>query len=282
MIDAQRYLDEFIDLAIKEDIGNGDHSGNSCIPNSAKGQMQLLIKEQGIIAGLQVAKQVFYKMDPSLEVDFFLKDGDRVNEKDVAFKVYGKERSLLKAERLVLNIMQRMSGIATKTHSIVQLIKGTSAKLLDTRKTTPGMRFLEKAAVQIGGGHNHRMGLYDMIMLKDNHIDFAGGITEAIKQANSYLKAINLNIPIEVETRNLDELRQVIDYGQVQRVMFDNYSVEDTYKAVELVNGQFETESSGGINESTILSYAKTGVDFISVGALTHSVKSLDMSLKAI
>lgn len=278
---SKDYLDRFIDDAIAEDIGPGDHSSNCSIPAKAEGKMYLLVKEEGIIAGIDVAKRVFEKVEPAIKMEILMKDGQAVKPGDIAFRLQGPERGLLRAERLALNIMQRMSGIATRTHHIVKLIEGTSTKLLDTRKTTPNMRALEKYAVTVGGGYNHRMGLYDMIMLKDNHIDFAGGIEKAIDKAQEYIAHNGLEIGIEVETRNLDELQQVLNKGGIQRVMFDNYSVEDTLKAVKMVNGQFETESSGGITENTIRSYAETGVDFISVGALTHSVKSLDLSLKA-
>lgn len=278
---SKDYLDRFIDDAIAEDIGPGDHSSNCSIPAKAEGKMYLLVKEEGIIAGIDVAKRVFEKVEPAIKMEILMQDGQAVKPGDIAFRLQGPERGLLRAERLTLNIMQRISGIATRTHHIVKLIEGTSTKLLDTRKTTPNMRALEKYAVTVGGGYNHRMGLYDMIMLKDNHIDFAGGILKAIDKAQEYIQHNGLDIGIEVETRNLEELQQVIDKGGIQRVMFDNYSVEDTIKAVKMVDGKFETESSGGITESTIRSYAETGVDFISVGALTHSVKSLDLSLKA-
>ena len=282
MKDFNVYLKHFVEDAIAEDIGSGDHSSNCSIPESATGKMQLLVKEEGILAGVDVAKTTFEQIDPNLVVDILIEDGSSINKGDIAFNIQGPVRSLLRGERLVLNIMQRMSGIATKTHSIAQLIKGTRSKLLDTRKTTPNMRVLEKMAVRIGGGYNHRMGLYDMIMLKDNHIDFAGGIKPAIEKALNYLSDNHLTIPIEVETRNLSELQEVLETGNIQRVMLDNYSVNETYKAVELVNGRIETESSGGITEKNIRDYAETGVDFISVGALTHSVKSLDLSLKAV
>lgn len=278
---SKDYLDRFIDDAIAEDIGPGDHSSNCSIPAKAEGKMYLLVKEEGILAGIDVAKRVFEKVDPAIKMEILMKDGDAAKPGDIAFKLKGPERGLLRSERLALNIMQRMSGIATHTHHLVKLIEGTPTKLLDTRKTTPNMRALEKYAVTVGGGYNHRMGLYDMIMLKDNHVDFAGGILNAIDKAHEYIKENGLDIGIEVETRNLEELQQVIDKGGVQRVMFDNYSIEDTIKALKMVDGKFETESSGGITETTIRSYAETGVDFISVGALTHSVKSLDLSLKA-
>ncbi len=278
---SSEYLDSFIKQALAEDIGSGDHSGNSCIPPDSMGRMQLIIKEDGILAGVEVALRVFTLVDKSLNAEVRIGDGEAVQNGDIALSVSGAERSLLQAERLALNLLQRMSGIATKTRQLADMIAGTHARLLDTRKTTPNLRPLEKQAVLLGGGHNHRMGLYDMIMLKDNHIDFAGGITAAIDKANNYLQANKLTIPIEVETRNFEELEEVIKKGGVQRVMFDNFNISDTEKAVKMVAGKMETESSGGITEKTIRGYAETGVDFISVGALTHSVKSLDMSLKA-
>lgn len=281
MIDEE-YLDGFISQAIAEDVGPGDHSSNCSIPESANGKMQLLVKENGILAGVNVAKRIFEKVDPAIEVNLLMKDGDLISTGDIAFTIEGPIRGMLRGERLALNLMQRMSGIATITHKYVSIIAHTSTRLLDTRKTTPNLRPFEKYAVTIGGGMNHRMGLYDMIMLKDNHVDFAGGVKQAIEKAKAYLKKNDLEIPIEIETRNLEELAQVLEVGGVQRVMLDNYSVEKTVKAVAMVNGRVETESSGGITESTIKAYAETGVDFVSVGALTHSVKSLDLSLKAI
>lgn len=278
----QSYLEDFIKRAIAEDIGTGDHSSNCSIPADAVGQVQLIIKETGILCGVDVAFSVFKIIDPQIGFERILEDGARVKPGEIAFRLEGPERSLLRAERLALNLMQRMSGIATKTNQIVKMIEGTNARLLDTRKTTPNMRPLEKYAVKTGGGENHRMGLYDMIMLKDNHVDFAGGVLKAIDKAHAYLEENKLQIPIEIETRNLKELQEVIDRGGVQRVMFDNYSIGDTVKAVEMVSSIFETESSGGITEESVRSYAETGVDFISIGALTHSVKSLDLSLKAI
>lgn len=275
-------LENIIKNAIVEDIGDGDHSSLSCIPENATGKAQLLIKEQGILAGMEVAKQVFNETDPKLKFEQFLFDGSTINPGDRAFIIEGKIHSILQAERLVLNIMQRMSGIATVTSEYVKKVAGTKAKILDTRKTTPGFRYLEKMAVKIGGGENHRMGLYDMIMLKDNHIDFAGGIKPALKKANVYLKKINKNLKIEVEVRNIDELNDVLETGGVQRIMFDNFSPKQTKQAVTIINGRFETESSGGINLKSIRAYAESGVDYISVGALTHQIKSLDMSLKAI
>ncbi len=281
MID-ENYLHAFIDNALAEDVGPGDHSSNCSIPAEAVGRMQLLIKEKGILAGVGVAGAVFNRTDPTIEMEILINDGAPVKVGDIAFTIAGPVRSLLRAERLALNLMQRMSGIATYTNFLVDKISGTNAKLLDTRKTTPNLRPIEKEAVKIGGGHNHRFGLFDMIMLKDNHIDFAGGIENAIRKAQEYLKNMGLKIPIEVETRDLGEVKQVLKTGGVQRVMFDNFTPEKTVEAVKLVQGKLETESSGGITEKNIREYAETEVDFISVGALTHSVKGLDMSLKAI
>ncbi|MCC6371736.1 MAG: carboxylating nicotinate-nucleotide diphosphorylase [Bacteroidia bacterium] len=273
---------QFIFDALKEDVGDGDHTSLSTIPALHKGKMHLLVKEDGIIAGLEVAKRIFKLVDAKLKVDFKLKDGDRVKKGQVAFVVEGNTRTLLTLERLVLNIMQRMSGIATKTAMLQQLCKGTKARVIDTRKTTPGFRFFEKWAVVIGGGSNHRYGLYDMILIKDNHIDFAGGILEAIDAANGYLKSKRKKLGIEVETRGLEDVKKVLAHGGVQRIMLDNYSPELTRQAVKLIGGKVEVESSGGINESNIAAYAKCGVNFISIGALTHHIKSLDLSLKAI
>jgi nicotinate-nucleotide pyrophosphorylase (carboxylating) len=244
------YLDSFIDQAIAEDIGSGDHSSNCSIPKDAEGQMYLLVKESGVIAGLEVAERVFKRVDEELRIDFLVQDGDWVEKGNKAFTIKGRERSLLRSERLALNLMQRMSGIATKTNHLNGLLKGTKAKLLDTRKTTPNLRYLEKKSVLIGGGQNHRMGLYDMIMLKDNHIDFAGGIKPAILKAQQYIQEQKLKIPIEVETRNINELQEVLNTGGVQRVMFDNYTIEQTKEGVKLVNGLMETESSGGITDN--------------------------------
>jgi len=277
-----KFLDEFILNAIQEDIGDGDHSTLSCIPDNALGKAHLLIKETGILAGTEIALRVFILIDKDLKIELFIHDGVKVNPGDIVFMVSGKTHSILKAERLVLNIMQRMSGIATTTSNYVEKIKGTKAKVLDTRKTTPGMRYLEKLAVKIGGGENHRMGLYDMIMLKDNHIDFAGGIKNAITKTHEYLKKFDKNLKIEVETRNLDEIKEVLHIGGIHRIMLDNFTVDNTKLAVQLINGKFEIESSGGITLDTIRSFAECGVDYISVGALTHHIKSLDMSLKAI
>ncbi len=274
--------DKLIDLAFAEDIGDGDQTTLCCIPAEVQGRDHLLIKEDGILAGVEVAKRVFHRFDPDLKIDVMLQDGTPVRKGDVAFVVEGRVRSLLQTERLVLNIMQRMSGIATMTHKYVERLAGTKTHVLDTRKTTPGMRVLEKQAVKIGGGMNHRIGLFDMILLKDNHIDFAGGISNAITLCHKYLKEKNLDLKIEIEVRNLDELEQVMAIGGVDRIMLDNFSLEDTKKAVDRIAGKYETESSGGITIDTLRDYALQGVDFISVGALTHSVKSLDMSLKAI
>ena len=270
-----------LNLAFAEDIGDGDHSTLSCIPADKKGKAKLLIKEPGVLAGVEIAKKVFHKFDPNLKMEVFINDGAEVKPGDIAFIVEGKDQSLLQTERTVLNIMQRMSGIATTTRQYVKLLDGLHTRVLDTRKTTPGLRVLEKMAVKIGGGVNHRMGLFDMIMLKDNHIDFAGGIENAVNKTKAYLKEKGKNLKIEVEVRNLDELRQALAVGGVDRVMFDNFDIPTTKEAVKIVNGQVETESSGGITIKTLRSYAECGVDFISVGALTHSVKGLDMSLKA-
>ena len=273
--------DKLIDLAFAEDIGDGDHTTLCCIPEDAMGKSHLLIKEDGILAGVEVAKKVFDRFDNTMKVEVLIGDGAEVKKGDIAMVVTGKVRSLLQTERLMLNIMQRMSGIATMTHKYVEKLKGTKTHVLDTRKTTPGMRMLEKQAVKIGGGMNHRIGLFDMILLKDNHVDFAGGITNAIDRCHAYLKEKNLDLKIELEVRNFDELNQVLTHGGVNRIMLDNFSVADTKKAVELIGGRYETESSGGITFDTIRDYAECGVDFISVGALTHSVKGLDMSFKA-
>ena len=275
-------LEQDIKLWLAEDIGDGDHTTLCCIPADAMGRSRLIVKDTGIIAGIEVAKKVFEIFDKELRITQYMHDGDEVTPKDIAFEVEGKVRSLLQTERLMLNIMQRMSGIATRTREYVKLLEGTRARILDTRKTTPGLRMLEKEAVLIGGGCNHRIGLYDMILLKDNHIDFAGGISQAIDRANKYLKDNNKNLKIEIEVRNFDELNEVLASGNVNRIMLDNFSVADTRKAVEIIGGRFETESSGGITETTIREYALAGVDYISVGALTHSIKSLDMSFKAI
>lgn len=281
MYTVEELEDKLIDLAFAEDIGDGDHTTLCCIPEDAMGNSHLLIKEDGILAGVEVAKKVFDRFDNTMKVEVLIGDGAEVKKGDIAMVVTGKVRSLLQTERLMLNIMQRMSGIATMTHKYVEKLKGTKTHVLDTRKTTPGMRMLEKQAVKIGGGMNHRIGLFDMILLKDNHVDFAGGITNAIDRCHAYLKEKNLDLKIELEVRNFDELNQVLTHGGVNRIMLDNFSVADTKKAVELIGGRYETESSGGITFDTIRDYAECGVDFISVGALTHSVKGLDMSFKA-
>ncbi len=281
MLSVDELTDRLIDLSFAEDIGDGDHTTLCCIPEDAMGKSKLLIKEDGILAGIEVAKEVFTRFDPSMQVEVLIGDGAHVKVGDVAMIVTGKVRSLLQTERLMLNIMQRMSGIATMTNRYVERLAGTKTRVLDTRKTTPGMRMLEKQAVKIGGGCNHRIGLFDMILLKDNHIDFAGGITNAISRCHEYLKEKGMDLKIEIEVRNFDELKQVLDFGGVDRIMLDNFSTDDTKKAVELVGGRYEVESSGGITFDTIRDYAECGVDFISVGALTHSVKGLDMSFKA-
>ncbi|WP_434504041.1 carboxylating nicotinate-nucleotide diphosphorylase [Prevotella sp.] len=281
MLSVDELEDKLIELAFAEDIGDGDHTTLCCIPDDAMGKSHLLIKENGILAGVEMAKKVFAKFDSTLKVEVLINDGTPVKIGDIAMIVSGKTRSLLQTERLMLNIMQRMSGIATMTNKYVKLLEGTRTHVLDTRKTTPGLRMLEKQAVKIGGGMNHRIGLFDMILLKDNHVDFAGGIESAIDRCHAYLKEKGLDLKIEIEVRNFDELQRVLNHGGVDRVMFDNFSVPDTKKAVDLVAGRIETESSGGITFDTIRGYAEQGVDFISVGALTHSVKGLDMSFKA-
>ena len=281
MKSREELIDELLELSFAEDIGDGDHTTLCCIPTDAIGKQRLIIKEDGIIAGVEIAKMVFHKFDPELKVDVFINDGARVKKGDIAFEVTGKVQSLLQTERLMLNIMQRMSGIATTTHKYMEQLKGLKTKVLDTRKTTPGMRILEKEAVKIGGGYNHRIGLFDMILLKDNHVDFAGGIVNAITKARKYLAEKGKEMKIEIEVRNLDELQQVLNTGGVDRIMLDNFSPELTKKAVELIGGRFETESSGGITFDTLRAYGECGVDYISVGALTHSVKGLDMSFKA-
>ena len=282
MLSVDELENKLIELAFAEDIGDGDHTTLCCIPENALGKSQLLIKEDGILAGVEVAKKVFAEFDNELQVEVLIADGTPVKVGDIAMVVTGRIRSLLQTERLMLNIMQRMSGIATMTHKYVELLKGTHTRVLDTRKTTPGLRMLEKQAVKIGGGTNHRIGLFDMILLKDNHIDFAGGIENAIDRCHKYLKDKALDLNIEIEVRDFNELQQVLDKGGVHRIMLDNFSVEDTKKAVDMIGGKYETESSGGITFDTIRKYAEQGVDFVSVGALTHSVKGLDMSFKAV
>ena len=273
---------QFIPIWFAEDIGDGDHTTLASIPADAVGKSQLIIKDNGVLAGVEVAREIFHTFDSSLQMTEYKHDGDEVKYGDIAFTVEGKVRSLLQTERLMLNIMQRMSGIATRTRQYVTRLEGTKTRVLDTRKTTPGLRLLEKEAVRIGGGTNHRIGLFDMILLKDNHIDFVGGIANAIRNVQKYLKEKNKNLKIEIEVRNIDELQQVLDCGGVDRIMFDNFTPELTRKAVEMVGGRYQTESSGGITLETLRQYAECGVDFISVGALTHSVQSLDMSFKAV
>lgn len=274
--------DLLIDLSFSEDIGDGDHTTLCCVPEDAMGQSQLLIKEEGILAGIRIAKEVFHRFDPTMQVKVFIEDGTRVKSGDVAMIVTGKVRSLLQTERLMLNIMQRMSGIATMTAKYVEKLEGTNTRVLDTRKTTPGMRMLEKEAVKIGGGTNHRIGLFDMILLKDNHIDFCGGIKNALDRCAQYQREKGLNLKVEIEVRTFDEIEQVMQHGGADRIMLDNFNVENTKKAVEIINHKFEVESSGGITFDTLRDYAECGVDFISVGALTHSVMGLDMSFKAV
>lgn len=275
-------FEQLIKLWFAEDIGDGDHTTLSCIPATAIGKSQLIVKENGVLAGVEVARQIFKAFDPDLKMTTYIKDGAQVKVGDIAFIVEGRIQSLLQTERLMLNVMQRMSGVATRTSQYVKMLEGTNTRVLDTRKTTPGLRLLEKEAVKIGGGVNHRIGLYDMILLKDNHVDFAGGIDKAIIRAQNYCKEKGKELKIEIEVRSFDELAQVMAIGGVDRIMLDNFSVENTRKAVEIIAGKFETESSGGITFDTLRQYAECGVDFISVGALTHSVKSLDLSFKAL
>ena len=277
----EQLIDELIDLAFAEDIGDGDHTTLCCIPDTAMGKSRLLIKEPGILAGVEIARKIFHRFDPDLKMTVYIEDGTAVKPGDVAFVVEGRLQSLLQTERLMLNVMQRMSGIATMTHRYVKKLEGLHTRILDTRKTTPGMRMLEKEAVKIGGGVNHRIGLFDMILLKDNHVDFAGGIEQAITRAQNYLKEKGKSLKIEIEVRNFDELEQAMKVGGIDRIMLDNFNIENTKEAVRRINGRFEVESSGGITFDTLRDYAECGVDFISVGALTHSVKSLDMSFKA-
>ncbi|MDO5075083.1 MAG: carboxylating nicotinate-nucleotide diphosphorylase [Bacteroidales bacterium] len=282
MYTVDQLNEQLIALSFSEDIGDGDHTTLCCIPEEATGSSKLLIKEEGILAGVRIAREVFRKFDPTLTMEVFIEDGAHVKPGDVAFIVSGKTQSLLQTERLMLNIMQRMSGIATMTARYVARLEGTKTRILDTRKTTPGMRMLEKEAVKIGGGCNHRIGLFDMILLKDNHIDFCGGIAKTLDRCAQYQKDKGLNLKVEIECRTFDDIRAVMAHGGADRIMLDNFSVEDTRKAVELIDGRFETESSGGITYETLRDYAECGVDFISVGALTHSVMGLDMSFKAV
>lgn len=281
MYTVEELNDRLIDLAFAEDIGEGDHTTLCCIPDDAMGKSKLLIKEDGVLAGMRIAKEIFKRFDLTMKVEQYMKDGSQVKKGDVPMIVTGKVRSLLQTERLMLNVMQRMSGIATMTARYVKQLEGTGCRVLDTRKTTPGMRMLEKEAVKIGGGTNHRIGLFDMILLKDNHVDFAGGIANALNRCAEYQKAKGLHLKVEIECRTFEEIRQVIAHGGADRIMLDNFSTEDTKKAVELINHRFETEASGGITYETLRAYAECGVDYISVGALTHSVKGLDMSFKA-
>ena len=278
----EKELKIIIDNGIREDIGEGDHTSLSCIPAETKGKAKLLVKDEGIIAGVAFAKMIFKQVDSELQMEILINDGEKVHFGDVVFWVSGRSQSILQAERLVLNSMQRMSAIATKTGHFVALLKGTNTKILDTRKTTLGIRAIEKWAVKIGGGENHRFALYDMVMIKDNHIDFAGGITQAIAKTKAYLKENTIDIKIIVEARNLDEIQEILNCGGVYRILIDNFNYEDTRKAVALINGQCLTESSGGINEDTLRKYAECGVDYISSGALTHSVYNMDLSLKAL
>ena len=278
----EELLDSFIDNALREDVADGDHTSLACIPDTASGKAKLLVKDTGLIAGVEVARAVFHKVSDQITIKVYLPDGSRINPGDIVFDITGNTRAILQTERLVLNIMQRMSGIATKTQKYVDRLQGLKTKVLDTRKTTPGMRFLEKEAVRIGGGYNHRMGLYDMIMLKDNHIDFAGGISKAIEKTRLYLQRKNLDLKVEIEARNFNEIKEILATGGVDRIMLDNFSIQDTRSAVKMINGRFETESSGGIKFDNIRAYAECGVDYISVGDLTHHINSLDLSLKAI
>lgn len=282
MINEDELIESLLNNAFAEDIGDGDHTTLCCIPASAKGKAKLLVKEPGILAGVEIAKKVFHKFDPELKMEIFINDGAEVKPGDIAFTVEGKTQSLLQTERTVLNLMQRMSGIATTTNKYVKRLEGLHTRVLDTRKTTPGLRLIEKQAVKIGGGVNHRIGLFDMILLKDNHVDFAGGLENAITKAKEYLKGKNKDLKIEIEVRNMQELEEVMRIGGVDRIMLDNFNIEQTKEAVKRIGGKYETESSGGITFDTLRDYAECGVDFISVGALTHSVKGLDLSLKAI
>ncbi|RYU91131.1 carboxylating nicotinate-nucleotide diphosphorylase [Mucilaginibacter terrigena] len=275
-------IHQFIVNALSEDVGDGDHTSLSTIEAGTQGKAKLLVKDTGILAGVELAAEIFHEVDPNLKINIFLSDGAEVKPKDIAFEVEGDAQSILKAERLVLNCMQRMSGIATNTNQIVHLLQGTNTKVLDTRKTTPGLRYLEKWAVRIGGGVNHRFGLYDMILIKDNHVDYSGGIRQAIENANRYLADTGRKLAIEIEVRNLDELEQVLQTGNINRILIDNFNFDDLRQAVSMIQGRYITEASGGITIDNIRDYADCGVDYVSVGALTHSVKSLDLSLKAV
>ena len=278
----KQLIHQFIVNALSEDVGDGDHTSLATIEAGTQGKAKLLVKDTGILAGVELAEEIFNVVDPDLKLEIFLRDGAEVKPKDVAFIVEGDVQSILKAERLVLNCMQRMSGIATKTNEIVDMLKGTNTKVLDTRKTTPGLRYLEKWAVRIGGGVNHRIGLYDMILIKDNHVDFSGGIRQAIENANQYLVKTGKKLAIEIEVRNIDELEQVLQTGNVNRILLDNFEFGDLRQAVNMIEGKYITEASGGITEENVREYADCGVDYVSMGALTHSVKSLDLSLKAV
>lgn len=279
---TEKQLLDFVDLALLEDVGDGDHTSLSTIPAGTQNSAQLLVKEPGVLAGVSVAEHIFNRVDPNLKLNVLLHDGTNIHPGDIVLKVTGSAHSILKAERLVLNIMQRMSGVATSTNNIVKKVAHTKCRILDTRKTTPGMRFLEKEAVLIGGGQNHRFGLFDMILIKDNHVDYAGGTRAAIANAKQYLKDTSRNLPIEIETRSLEEVKEALAEGGFQRIMFDNFTFDNIKAAVALVDGKYETEASGGITTENVVQYAECGVDFISMGALTHSVKALDLSLKAV
>ena len=281
-MDNNQLIDELINLAFREDIGDGDHTTLSCIPTTLEGKAQLIIKQDGVLCGVEVAKRVFELFDPSLKMTVFIEDGTEVKKGDIAFVVEGKSVSILQCERLILNFMQRLSGVSTQTKKYVDLLKGTKTKVLDTRKTTPGMRLLEKYAVKMGGGENHRIGLYDMILIKDNHIDFAGGVVAALNKTNAYLKEKGKDLKIVIEARTLTDISEITAYGGVFRILIDNFTPEQTKEAIKLIDGKCKTESSGGITFETIRAYAEAGVDYISVGALTHQIRSLDMSLKAL
>jgi nicotinate-nucleotide pyrophosphorylase (carboxylating) len=278
----KEFIDPFIINALKEDVGDGDHTSLATIPAGTKGKAKLIVKDHGILAGMELAAEIFYVIDPELRLNIFLKDGMEIRPQDIAFEVEGSVHSILKAERLVLNCMQRMSGIATQTDRVVDLLKGTNTQVLDTRKTTPGIRYLEKWAVRIGGGVNHRFGLYDMILIKDNHVDYSGGIRQAIENTHQYINNQNKKLAIEIEVRNLDELEEVLQTGGVDRILLDNFNFSDLKQAVNIIEGRYITEASGGITVDNVREYANCGVDYISIGALTHSVKCLDLSLKAI
>jgi len=282
MIEWNKYIDNFIELSLEEDLGDGDHTSLACIPADIKGKAKLLVKEEGILAGIEIAEKVFVKLDKDCIFDKKIEDGTPIKEGDIAFYITGKVLAILQAERLVLNIMQRMSGIATQANIYVKKLEGLKTKVLDTRKTTPGMRLLDKYAVKAGGGQNHRVGLYDMILIKDNHIDFAGGIENAILRTKNYLQQKNKNLKIEVEARSIADIETILSIGGIDRILIDNFNLEDTARAVKIIGNRFETESSGGITLENIRNYAECGVDFISVGALTHQIYSLDLSLKAI